>query len=164
MALGKSGNTMRRSGFINQKGQSLVELSMLMTFLVLLLSGLTDFSRAYLIFLEMREAAQEGAAYGSFTPTDFNGIEARIRETMLYPFDLSDPSVVIIVPAYTNLSNACAGFDSGTLSANGIKVTLVHKMAISMPFLGAIIGSQEIPIVVTVTNTILKPPCPLGST
>jgi hypothetical protein len=145
--------------FYNEKGQSLTELSVLMTFLIILLSGLADFGRAYLIFLEMREAAQEGASYGSFTPNDFSGIEARVRETMEYPFDLSDPSAVMIVPAYTNQSFACAGFNPNTLSPNGVKITLLHQMPISMPFLGAVIGRQDIPIVVTVTNAILKPPC-----
>jgi hypothetical protein len=145
---------------LNQKGQSLTELSVMTTFLLIMLTGLVDFSRAFLIFLEMREAAQEGAAYGTFAPTDFGGIEARIRETMKYPFDLSDPSVVMVVPAYTTYSKACAGFDADTLSPNKIKVTLVHNMTISMPFLGSVIGRQDIPIIVTVTNTILKPPCP----
>jgi hypothetical protein len=144
---------------LNQKGQSLTELSVLMTFLVILLSGLADFGRAYLIFLEMREAAQEGAAYGSFTPIDFAGIEARVRETMQYPFDLSDPSVVVVVTALTNQDVACAGFNPDTLSPNGISVTLLHEMTISMPFLGTILDRQEIPITVTVTNAILKPPC-----
>jgi hypothetical protein len=157
--LGKNKNMKRLSRILNQKGQSLTELSVLMTFLIILVSGLVDFGRAYLIFLEMREAAQEGASYGSFTPTDFNGIEARVRETMEYPFDLSDPSVVTVVPTYTDQSFTCAGFNPKTLAPNGIKITLLHQMTISMPFLGTIIGRQDIPIVVTVTNTILKPPC-----
>ncbi len=152
-------NMKRFSRDLNQKGQSLTELSVFLTFLVIMLAGLADFSRAYLIFLEMREAAQEGAAYGTFVPTDFSGMEARVRETMEYPFDLSDPSDVKVVLAYTNQSNACAGFDSNTLSPNGVKVALFHEMTISMPFLGTILGRQDIPIVVTVTNTILKPPC-----
>jgi len=36
---------------------------------------------------------------------------------------------------------------------------LLHEMTISMPFLGTILDRQEIPIVITVTNTILAPPC-----
>jgi hypothetical protein len=144
----------------DQKGQSLTELSVLMTFLIILLSGLTDFGRAYLIYLEMREAAQEGAAYGSFTPTDLYGIEARVRETMQYPFDISDPAEVIVIAEHTDQAAICAGFHPGTLTPNGVTVTLLHQMTISMPFLGTILGRQEIPIVVRVTNTILKPPCP----
>jgi hypothetical protein len=141
------------------KGQSYVELSIFITVLVILLAGLADIGRAYLIFLEMRDAAQEGAAYGSFTPLDFAGIEARVRETMEEPVDLSDPSIVKVIPALSNSSYACSGFDPGSLQPNEIKVTVLYNMPIGVPFLGAILGSQEIPLVATVSNAILKPPC-----
>jgi Flp pilus assembly protein TadG len=157
--MGMSGNVKWLPALLNQKGQSLVELSILMTILIILLSGLADFGRAYLIFLELREAAQEGAAYGSFTPTDFSGIEARVREIIIQPFDLSDPAIVKVVPALSNPSQACSGFHPTTLTSNEIKVTIIYQMPISMPFLGAILGRQDIPIVVTVSNAILKPPC-----
>jgi len=143
----------------SQKGQSFVELSMLVIVLITILAGVADFGRAYLIFLEMRDAAQEGLAYGSFTPTDFTGIEARIRETMSNPFDLSAPGVVTIVPEYSNPSNPCSGFDPATMEPNEIRVTLLYQMPIAMPFLGAIIKTQELPLVATVSNTILTPVC-----
>jgi len=143
----------------SQKGQSFVELSMLAIVLLILLAGVADFGRAYLIFLEMRDAAQEGLAYGSFTPNDFAGIEARIRETMKDPFDLSDPGVVTIVPVLSNPAYPCSGFDPVTLEPNQVQVTLLYQMPIAMPFLGAIINSQEIPLVATVSNTILTPIC-----
>jgi len=142
-----------------EKGQSFVELSVLLTILVILLGGVADFGRAYLIFLELRDAAQEGASYGSYSPTDFNGIETRVRETMKDPVDLSDPSIVQVVPALSNPSYACSGFDPVSLKPNEIIVTVIFDMPVGMPFLGTIIGSQEIPLVATVSNTILKPPC-----
>ena len=141
------------------KGQSYVELSIFITVLVILLAGLADLGRAYLIFLEMRDAAQEGAAYGSFAPLDFTGIEARVRETMKEPVDLSDPSIVKVIPALSNPSYVCSGFDPGSLQPNEIKVTVLYNMPIGVPFFGAILGSQEIPLVATVSNAILKPPC-----
>jgi hypothetical protein len=142
-----------------EKGQSFVELSMLVIVLVIILAGVADFGRAYLIFLEMRDAAQEGLAYGSFTPTDFTGIEVRIREAMRDPFDLSGPGVVTILPELSNPSKACSGFNPGTMEPNEIRVTLLYQMPIAMPFLGTIINTQEIPLVATVSNTILTPVC-----
>ena len=53
----------------HQNGQSFVELSLLGIVLIVLLAGVADFGRAYLISLEMRDAAQEGASYGAFSPT-----------------------------------------------------------------------------------------------
>jgi hypothetical protein len=148
-----------KAGLENQKGQSLVELSVLVIVLIIILAGVADFGRAYMIYLEMRDAAQEGLAYGSFSPTDFTGMEVRIRETLVDPFDLSDPGVVTILPALTNPSYPCSGFDPGTMEPNGVRVTLLYQMPLAMPFLGAIISSQEIPLVVTVSNTILTPVC-----
>jgi Flp pilus assembly protein TadG len=147
------------TSFERQKGQSFVELSVLFIVLVILLAGVTDFGKAYMIFLEMRDAAQEGAAYGAFAPTDFTGIETRIRETMKDPLDLSDPDVVKIIPVLSNPSKPCSAFDSATSQPNEIKVTLLHQMQITTPFLGTFIGTQEIPLVVTVSNTILTPTC-----
>jgi len=112
-----------------------------------------------LIFLELRDAAQEGASYGSYTPDDFTEIEARVRDTIKEPIDLSDPSVVTVVIALTNPSQACSGFDPGTLEPNEVEVTILYQMQIAMPFLGSIVGDQELPIEATVTNTILQPPC-----
>jgi Flp pilus assembly protein TadG len=148
-----------KSSLNKQKGQSFVELSGLLTILIIMLAGVADFGRAYLVVVELRDAAQEGASYGSYSPSDFTEIEARVRDTMKDPLDLSDPSVVTIVPALTNPSQACAGFDPGTLAPNEIEVTILYQMPIAMPFLGTIIGSQELPLEATVTNTILQPPC-----
>ena len=148
-----------KSSLNKQKGQSFVELSGLLTILIIMLAGVADFGRAYLVVVELRDAAQEGASYGSYSPSDFTEIEARVRDTMKDPLDLSDPSVVTIVPALTNPSQACAGFDPGTLEPNEIEVTILYQMPIAMPFLGTIIGSQELPLEATVTNTILQPQC-----
>jgi hypothetical protein len=143
----------------NHKGQSFVELSVLITFLVVLLAGVADFGRAYIILLEMRDAAQEGSSYGSYSPTAFSEIEARVRDTMKDPIDLSDPAIIQVIPSLTNPPNACAGFDPTTLESNGLEVSILYQFPITVPFLGAIIGSQEIPLIATVSNTILQPQC-----
>jgi hypothetical protein len=142
-----------------QKGQSLVELSVLISAMVILLAGVADFGRGYLIFIELRDAAQEGASYGSYSPDDFVEIEARVRDTIQEPIDLSDPSVVTVVSTLTNPSQACSGFDPVTLEPNEIEVTILYQLRITMPFLGSIFGSQEFPLEARVKNTILQPPC-----
>ena len=142
-----------------EKAQSLVELSVLISAIVILLAGVADFGRGYLIFVELRDAAQEGASYGSYSPDDFSEIEARVRDTIQDPLDLSDPSVVTVVSALTNPSQACSGFDPVTMAPNEIEVTILYQLRITMPFLGSIVGSQEFPLEAQVKNTILQPPC-----
>jgi hypothetical protein len=75
------------------------------------------------------------------------------------PIDLSDPALVQVLPALSNPPYACSGFDPITLTPNEIRVTLKYDMPIGMPFLGTFLGTQEITLVATVANTILKPPC-----
>ncbi len=142
-----------------QKGQSLVEFSFLAVFLIILLAGVVDFGRAYFTFIQMRDAAQEGASYGSFEPNDFSGIEARVRDTMKDPVDLSDPTVVQVTPALSNPPYACAGFNPSSLETNTIRVTIYYEMPITVPFLGAIIDSQTFPLEAVIEDAILRPPC-----
>jgi Flp pilus assembly protein TadG len=144
---------------VSQKGQSLVEFSILAVFLIILLAGVVDFGRAYFTFIEMRDAAQEGASYGSFAPNDFNGIEARVRDTMKDPVDLSDPAVVQVTPELSNPPYACAGFNPSSLESNTIRVTIKYDMPITVPFLGAIIESQTLPLEAVIEDAILRPPC-----
>lgn len=144
---------------VEQKGQSLVEFAFVAIFLAILLAGVADFGRAYFVFIQMRDAAQEGASYGSFEPNDFSGIEARVRDTMKDPVDLSDPAVVQVTPELTNPPYACAGFNPSSLKTNAIRVTIYYEMPIAVPFLGAIIDSQFVPLEATVEDAILRPPC-----
>jgi hypothetical protein len=52
----------------------------------------------------------------------------------------------------TVLGSACSG--------NGIQVRVsFNNFTLVTPFLGAIVGSQTIPISASVTDTILTPPC-----
>lgn len=144
---------------VEQKGQSLVEFAFFAIFLSILLAGVADFGRAYFIFIQIRDAAQEGASYGSFEPHDFSGIEARVRDTMKDPVDLSDPGVVQVTHELTNPPYTCAGFNPSSLETNAIRVTVYYEMPIAVPFLGAIIDSQFIPLEATVEDAILRPPC-----
>ena len=134
----------------SERGQSLVELSMSLTAILLLLSGAVDFSIAYFSFSAMRDAAQEGALYGSINPTDQTEIVNRVRSSSSNPVNLADESLVNVT--VTLPGTACEG--------NEITVNVIYDYPISMPFIGAIIGSQQITLNASVTDTILTPACP----
>ena len=72
-----------------ERGQSLVELAISLTFIFLLLSGAVTFGMAYFSFLSLNDAAQEGALYGSLKPDDQIGIRNRVRAMSTSPVDLS---------------------------------------------------------------------------
>jgi Flp pilus assembly protein TadG len=132
-----------------ERGQSLVELAVSLTVILLLLAGAVDFAIAYFSFSAMQDAAQEGALYGSINPDDESGIITRVRNASSTPVNLADESLVTVTVTVTG--DACEGSD--------IRVSVVYDYPISMPFIGSIIGSQQIRLNASVTDTILQPPC-----
>ena len=139
-----------------ERGQSLVELAISLTFIFLLLSGAVTFGMAYFSFLSLNDAAQEGALYGSLKPDDTVGICNRVRETSTSPVDLSqftcDPSQIKIT--YNN-NLTCQGSVGGV--ANTITVKVTYTYHIFMPFISAAIGGNTIPLTGSATDTILTP-------
>lgn len=135
----------------SERGQSLVELAMSLTVILLLLAGAVDFSIAYFSYAAMQDAAQEGALYGSINPTDTDGIRTRVRSASTNPVDLSNMSLVAVNVATTPEVNPCEGGE--------VTVEVIYDYPISMPFIGTIIGSQMITLNASVTDTILQPAC-----
>ena len=132
-----------------ERGQSLIETAAGLMVLLVLLAGLVDLGRALFARVAMLDAAEEGALYGSYQPTDMYGIEGRIRDQSDGPVDFSDADSVQISVEY--VGSACAG--------NILRVVIDHDITIITPFLGAILGSQTIPLSVSSESLILSPKC-----
>lgn len=133
-----------------EKGQSLVELALTLPIILTLLAGAVDLGMAFFSYVSLRDAAQEGALYGSLNPTDSSGIVSRVRQSSSSPVNLSDVSNVTVNISTTG--GACRG--------EAITVTVSYNYRLSMPFIGPILGSTTIPITARVTDTILNPPRP----
>jgi Flp pilus assembly protein TadG len=132
-----------------EKGQSMVELALMITILMVLLAGTVDLGRAFFTWLAMRDAAQEGASYGTIEPTDNAELRDRVWDNLEQV--VTDPiNDISVNPTVTG--GSCMG---GT-----IQVDVVYPdFPLTMPFLGTILGSQTITITATVQDTILTPPC-----
>lgn len=136
------------------RGQSLVELAISLTVILMLLLGAIEISLALFQFVTIRDAAQEGALYGSINPNDNAGIKLRALAAAddIMP-DLTDANITITKP-----SPACEGVaDNGTLNAITVQIQYAHNIA--FPLVGPMIGSNTIPLTASVTNTILQPSC-----
>ena len=166
-----------------EHGQSLVELAISLTVLLVLLSGAVSFGMALFSYVALRDAAQEGALYGSFEPCvgttpgeclasdpiNVAGIRDRIRTSSTSPIDFSNTSVVpdgYITIVATNDDgagnpHACEG-NVGTAPPvpNALRVSVAYDYQIFMPFVGAIVQNNKIHLTATVTDTILEPQCP----
>lgn len=146
----------------SERGQSLVELSVSLVLLLLLLVGLVEFGMAFFQFVQLRDAAQEGALYGSMNPSDCTNIENRIKGASNSPVNLNGSDVTItttIIHDLTGNEYPCgsAGAAPYDCEGNGIKVRVSYDHQIFMPMLPAIIGQSTIPLNATVTDTILSP-------
>jgi Flp pilus assembly protein TadG len=148
----------------SERGQSLVELAITLPILVLLLLGTLDFGMAIFSYSMLRDAAQEGAFYGSFNPSNIAEIENRARnispraedEIFSSPVQLRDTDLIKV--SVRALGNYCQGAENGV--ANSIQVNVSYKYPLLMPFIGRLIGSNTIPLTGTATNVILQPQCP----
>ena len=144
----------------NERGQSLVELSISILILLTLLVGTVEFGMAFFQFVQLRDAAQEGALYGSLNPTNTSEIDDRVRFSSDSPIDLGDTTAVLITVTLTNdpgPNHDCEGNVGGV--SNGIEVEVYFEHEVFMPFMEEIVG-PTIPLRATVTDTILSPKCP----
>lgn len=139
------------------KGQSLVEFAISLVLLLMLLSGLAEFGVALFQYVQLRDAAQEGAIYGSACNCSVADIEERVVNSSDTPIDLAiDPGVSIQVTATrrgvpVDPEFACEG------DAMTVQVQYLHH--IFMPFVPRLLGTDYINLNAVVVNTMLVPVC-----
>jgi Flp pilus assembly protein TadG len=146
----------------SQRGQSLVELSISLVLLLILLSGAVEFGMAFFQFVQLQDAAQEGALYGSMNPASCSQIIDRVKGSSNSPVDLNGVGVTItvtIVDHATNNEYGCAdpSADPYNCEQNGVRVDVTYQHQIFMPFLPQILGRSTLPLHASVTDTILSP-------
>lgn len=146
-----------------KKGQSLVEFAISLTVMLILLAGTVDFGIGLFHYIAMREAAQEGALYGSIAPPpyagNFNCPNRNIAEICARVVNSSGGSG-IIKKIYDAGMAITVAVPDGACEGKGITVTLLYEYPITMPFMSAVLGSNHIRLQASVTDVILTPPCP----
>ena|SRR5688572_20440651 len=143
----------------NERGQSLVELAISITILIFLLAGAVEFGMAFFQFVQLRDAAQEGALYGSTNPDSVSAIETRIRGASNSPIDLSSGDVTIAI-SIDGIPSTDGNYYTIDCEGHGLEVLVSYEHKIFMPFIPAFIGDTQIPLNATVTDTILSPITP----
>lgn len=130
-----------------EHGQSMVELALTITILMVLLAGTIDLGRAFFTWLALRDAAQEGASYGAIYPARLDLIRERVWDNLEQVVTNPRTEVDVIV-GY--IDHPCLG--------NTILVSVDYPdFPLTTPMLGTILGSQTIAIHATVNDAILKP-------
>jgi len=144
----------------NEKGQSLVELAISLVVLLVILAGIIDLGRVIFVFIAMRDAAEEGAVYGSIAPADCAGITTHVTDVLNHQNILSSAGDITVTTTING--KACASASEATDKCTGKPVEVSVRrdnFPITMPFLGAIIGRQSIDLETHIENTIITPKC-----
>ena len=134
----------------SEKGQSLVEFSISFLFLMFLLGGAVEFGIIFFQYVQLKDAAQEGALYGSLYPYDTVSIEQRVRGSSTNPINLTGEDVEVFI-SYPDGGSLCEG--------NGVKVSVVYPHKIFMPFIPQMFGSDTVLLRGEVVDTILNQDC-----
>lgn len=144
-----------------EQGQSLTEFAISLVVLLTLLAGVVDLGRMFFAYIIIRDAAQEGAVYGSIAPKNDiaafqNEVEQRVKAAFTDPADSTNVPIDV---TELNVQTDILGATCAT-PGSGVRVRVDYSVPITMPFLGSIVGSQEMKMTATVENAILSPICP----
>ncbi len=160
----------------SEKGQSLLELAVSLIILLILLAGVVDLGRIAFYYIAMRDAAQEGASYGSVFPNASYQIFERTKAGIVDQGALEKITVRFwnsegTIEKYSCVwnygddpSGACfSTFDTCHTNplavGDVIEVTVTDQnFPITMPLLGTFIGKQEIVLETTIKDKLIRVP------
>jgi hypothetical protein len=146
----------------SEKGQSLVELAISMSLLIVMLLGVVDFGLAFFSWVAIRDASQEGAIYGAVCPGNESVIIERVRSTSATPVNMNNPDRVRIFVAPIINKNSPS---SNALGDAGTPVTVLveYEYQSITPVASSFIGENGfLTLQASTTNTILtttEPSC-----
>lgn len=115
------------------RGQTLVELVLTLPVFLLILLGIIELGRAFLIYSEVSNAVREGARYAMVHPGDIAGIvdASRAKVTML-------PAAQIPITVT---------YDTEPIFGQLVVVTATHDLDLLTPLIGDFVGTLHIEMV-----------------
>jgi Flp pilus assembly protein TadG len=136
----------------SEKGQSLVELALSFTVLLIMVGGILEIGTVLYTSVALRDSAQEGVLYASTVPpvngASMASLTARVDSSTTFPIDASRIySVTALCNGFT-----CTDADFHTCQGQPITVTISYNYKPVSPLL----FWPDIPLNVSVTNTILQ--------
>lgn len=117
--------------WMQRKGQSLVEVALVLPVLLMLMLGLLDLGRAYYTMVSLRDAADEGAMYASIDPENVEEIRRRTAG--------ATPQLVVIDTADVTVEQPTL-IESG----QGITVTAEADVVLFTPFVHGLVSGGSL--------------------
>lgn len=78
-----------------ERGQSLVELAIMLPILLIILLGIIDFGRVFYAYVTITNASREGARYGSMHPLSTDEINSRVKQEAAGTLTILDDDITI---------------------------------------------------------------------
>lgn len=143
----------------SERGQSLVELAISLVIILFLLAGAVEFGIALFQFIQLRDAAQEGALYGSICPPLTSDAEVKIKQRVWNasnsPIRMTEyPTLVDIVVKGLDGTTDTPKDSNLLIPGDGVDVEASYDHVVFMPFASLFMDSP-LTIRASVTDTIL---------
>lgn len=150
-----------------EQGQSMVEMGVSLVLLLTLLAGAVDFGRIFFTYLSMRDAAQEGASYGVVAGVL---VKEKTIAAASYCTEIISRSqqamqgIPAVVTVTVNGAPCNAGIAMAPVNISAGKEIVVtvtfNNYPLTMPFIGAVLGRQDIDLSTTIRGSLIGPPYP----
>ena len=136
-----------------KKGQSLVEFTLMLSILLIILMGILDLGRAYFTFLALQDLAGEGAVYASVYPHNVNSTNKANPDNIEYRIRNAAPAGTLLDPASLTINVTYPDANIG--AGDRVRVDVTTDYRLLTPFIGTIVGSQNLPLSANATSIIL---------
>lgn len=137
-----------------EKGQSLVELSLVFTLLLLLVGGIIDLGSMFYTSLALRDTVQEGVIFGATNPLNVTEIKNRVKESASFPINSSQINVADITVTCSGGSCVSTSMDTCAGKKITVQINYIHKLI--MPIIPVVVGRQTVTLNASATGTILQ--------
>jgi PKD repeat protein len=126
------------------RGQALVEFGLILPVLLFLFVIAIDFGRLFFSYIQINNAAREGAAYGMYKPTDTATITTRAEQETNAQAQRGENAITVTTscadPAGTTI--ACSAATGGPGAGNRITVFVDESFTFLTPLIGGFFGGD----------------------
>ena len=123
------------------RGQSMVELALVLPLLAFMLVIAIDFGRIYFSYIQINNAAREGAKYAAQAPTDTVSINAAANRETNSQAQSGESALVISAPVCKNAAGTVINCTTATTGGSGAGNTVTLRVAESFSFLTPLINN-----------------------
>ncbi len=124
-----------------EKGQSVLEVALVLPVILLILAGVLDLGRLYYVTVALTDAAGEGATYAAINPNDTDQIISRAQSAAEGLVQIQTENVIVDCPSVS--------------PGNPVTVTVGYDFTLATPLLNMIVRDGVLRLSGTASESIL---------